>query len=73
MGIVLIIYGYKKEDAYPVFITGIVLTILNIIYYLKDVWKIVPFWLYLLLGGLLIIGFVTYRELQKQKSNKSKE
>lgn len=72
IGISLIIYGYKKEDAYPVFITGIILTIMNIVYYLKDVWKILPFWLYLLLGGLLIIGFVTYRELQKQKSNKSK-
>ena len=71
LGLIFIIAGYKKEDAYPIFITGIILTVANIIYYLQDVWKILPFWFYLLVGGLSIIIFATYKEIQKQKKNKS--
>ena len=68
LAIILIIAGYKKDDAYPIFVTGIVMIAATIIYYLKEVWKILPFWLYLLVGGLLFIFFATYKELQKQKS-----
>ncbi len=70
VGIIATAIGYKKDSYTPIFITGIIITIINIIYRLKEVWKLIPFWLYLLVGGLLIIGFVTYRELKKQ--NKSK-
>lgn len=66
LGILVILLGYKKDELFPIFITGIILTILNIIYRLKEVWKVIPFWLYLLVGGLTIIGFVTYREIKKQ-------
>ena len=72
IGILLILYGFRKEDAYSIFITGIILTILNIIYYLKEVWKIIPIWLYLLMSGLFIIGFVTIRELKRQQKKKDK-
>lgn len=67
MGIVTIIYGFRKDEHNSIFITGIVITILNILYRLKGLWKLLPFWLYLLLGGLLIIGFVTYKEIKKSK------
>ena len=71
LGLIIIIAGYKRDDLTPLFTTGIIMTVLNIIYRLKDVWKVIPFWLYLLVGGLAIIFFVTYRELKKQ--NKSKQ
>ena len=69
IGILTIAIGYKKDSYTPIFVTGIIITIINIVYRLKDVWKLIPFWLYLLVGGLTIIAFVTYRELKKQ--NKS--
>ncbi len=69
LGLIVILIGYRKEGYFPLFITGIVMTVLNIVYRLKEVWKMIPFWLYLLIGGLTIIGFVTYRELKKQKQN----
>ena len=67
LGLLVILIGYREDEYYPIFITGIVLTILNIVYRLKDVWKLIPFWLYLLIGGLSIIGLVTYKEIKKQK------
>lgn len=72
LALVIILIGYRKEGLYPLFVTGIIMTILNIIYRLKEVWKVIPFWLYLLVGGLTIIGFVTYRELKKQKQKETK-
>ena len=72
VGFLVIIVGYKKDDMFAVFITGIVITVANIIYRLRDVWKQIPFWLYLLVGGLAIIGFVTYHEIKKQ-SKKQEE
>ena len=68
IGFILIIYGFRKENANLVFKTGIILTIVNIIYRLKEVWQMIPFWLYLLVGGLSIIGFVTYKEIKKTKT-----
>ena len=34
-------------------------------YQLNYLWGTIPFWLYLLLGGLVLIGLVTYKELKK--------
>jgi len=73
IGIILLIYGFRKDKSFPIFITGVVLTIINILYRLRDVWKQIPFWLYLLIGGLFIIGFVTYREIKRQNEKEKKE
>lgn len=67
IGIIYIIIGFQKDELSPIFTAGIILTIVNIIYRLKEVWTLLPFWLYLLVGGLAIIGFVTYREMKKQE------
>lgn len=67
IGIVLIIIGYKNNDFFPIFITGIVIEVLNIIVQLFELWKEIPFWLYLLVTGIGIIGFVTYKESKKLK------
>ena len=43
---------------------------LNIIVQLQTVWEKVPFYLYLLVFGLGIIGFVSYKELKKINKEK---
>jgi hypothetical protein len=67
IGIIAIIIGSFKKELKPVFITGIVITITNIIIQLNNLWDEVPFWLYLLIGGLTLIGIVTYKEINKSK------
>ena len=70
IGIMTILVGYYKKKQTYFFNTGIIITITNIIYQLK-IWNQIPFWLYLLLGGLSIIGFVTYKEMKKNKKMKN--
>ena len=67
IGILVLILGIYKKELKGLFPTGLIITIVNILYQLKDVWDKIPFWLYLLLSGLSIIGFVTYKEISKQK------
>lgn len=65
---VIIIFVTFNNDGYKkLFYTSVVVMVLNIIIQLGDFWKFIPFWLYLLLIGLSIIGFVTYKELTKDK------
>lgn len=73
VGILVLLLNFKNEKLYPTFIIGIIITIANIIYRLKEVWKLIPFWLYLLVGGLAIIGFVMYREILKQKAKETEK
>lgn len=67
VGLIIIMIGYNNKELFAVFITGIIITILNILIALSNLWEEIPFWLYLLLGGLGIIIFVTYKELKKSK------
>ena len=56
----LIIYSLiQKKYTVAYFIIGVITTVLNLIWALKDVWSEVPLWLYLLLGGLLVIILCT--------------
>ena len=72
VGILVMMIGYNREEYKELFITGIVIIIINIIFQLNDLWAKIPFWLYLLITGLGLIFFVTYKELKKQET-KSKE
>ena len=67
IGILLIIIGYRDDAFSPIFKFGIVVTIINIIIQLFDLWSQIPFWLYLLIAGLGLIGFVMYKEIKKSK------
>lgn len=71
IGILVMMIGYNREEYKELFITGIIIIIINIIFQLYDLWTKIPFWLYLLITGLGLIFFVTYKELKKQekKSN----
>lgn len=66
LGLIVILIGFYKKEYKQLFTTGIVITIINIIIQLKEVWEIIPFWLYLLVGGLSIITFVTYKQINKK-------
>lgn len=64
----LIIFAVFNNDNYKkLFYSSIVVIILNIVIQLWDFWGMIPFWLYLLIVGLSIIIFVTYKELNKSK------
>ena len=56
----------KNNDKYKFhFYVGVVFTILNIIYQLRDIWSVIPFWLYLLIGGLVLIFVATQKQMKK--------
>ena len=70
---IMIFVGYYFKDYEKLFITGIIITVCNIIYQLREIWIQVPFWLYLLVGGLSIIVFVTYKEIKNMQSKNNKK
>ena len=76
LGIVAILFvllGYRSDKMWSFYYTGIVVTILNLWQQLKDVWSKIPFWAYMLLAGLLLVGFVTYQEYSGRKNEENSE
>ena len=70
VGIIVIILGYLDKVHKSLFNVGIIITVVNIIYQLQNLWETVPFWLYLLIVGLGLIIFVTYKETKKIDNKK---
>ena len=62
--------GYLDKVHKSLFNVGIIITVVNIIYQLQNLWETVPFWLYLLIVGLGLIIFVTYKETKKIDNKK---
>ena len=71
IGLVYVIIGYINDKLYPLFVTGIIVILIDLINGLWELWAVLPFWLYLLVIGLSIIAFVMNREIQKQKKKSS--
>ena len=71
LALIMIYIGFRSEKFNSLFIVGIGVTILNIIVQLSDFWSNVPLPVYLLVSGLAIIGYVTYKEVNKDKNKKS--
>lgn len=65
ISLILIIISNISDRFKKLFYYGIVILIINILYRLKDIWLKIPFWLYLLLAGLAIIIFATFKEIKK--------
>ncbi|WZY00070.1 hypothetical protein NSQ26_12395 [Bacillus sp. FSL W7-1360] len=55
---------YLKFTAY--FITGVVVLLVNTIYATRTFWTSIPWWVYLMVVGAILIGFATYQELKKR-------
>lgn len=61
-----IIYGFiSKQKSY--FFTGLIVLLLNVLVQTRPYWGNMPWWVYLLLTGILLIGFASYNEFKKQK------
>lgn len=67
LSVLLILIGIFNKKYKSLYIIGIIYLILNLIYQLRNVWGRIPFWLYLLIVGLLIIGIVTYMQIKISK------
>lgn len=67
VALVLLIIGFIKKEYKGLFIEGIILTILNILYQFKSLLLELPFWIYTLIAGLTIIGFVTYKIIKDKE------
>lgn len=67
LALIIIFVIFNDSEYKRLFYTSIVILIINIITQLWDYWGIIPFWIYLLLVGLSIIIFATYKELNKDK------
>ena len=67
VGLIITIIGFYKKEMLYFFPLGIGIMIADIIYQLKDIWKSIPFYFYLLIIGLGIITFVTIKQLKKTK------
>lgn len=65
VSLVLILIGLIDDDYRNLFVTGICFTIINIFYQLRNIWQVIPSWLYLLFIGLALIGVVTYKEIKR--------
>lgn len=60
-----LLIGYRFDKYISLYYTGIAFTVINIIVQLKDIWREIPIWAYILIAGLILIGIVTYREYAK--------
>jgi len=67
VAILFVLVGYKSEEMWSYYYLGIGATILNLWIQLEGVWSKIPFWTYLLLAGLVLVGFVTYQEYSGHK------
>ncbi|GEN52778.1 hypothetical protein [Halobacillus faecis] len=54
------------------FLIGMGVLIFNIIYQTRPYWGNLPWWVYLLIAGLVLIGIASYNEWQKQRSESEK-
>lgn len=68
LGVIVLIIGYNSKTYSKLFRFGIAIIILNIAIQLQALWVKVHFSVYLLIVGLGIIAFVTYKEVKKMKN-----
>ena len=68
ISLVMLVFGAIKKEYKVLYVEGIIFTILNLIIQLWDLWGQLPLWIYLLLGGFVLIGIVTVKELRKTKT-----
>lgn len=62
----LVIYSSIKDNK-VIFNFSLIVFIINIIYRLRSVWELIPFWVYLLVAGITIVVVATIIELKKNK------
>jgi hypothetical protein len=68
VALIMIIFGAINKQYKAIYVEGIVFTIMNLVIQLWDLWGELPIYVYLLIGGFILIGIVTIRELKKSKN-----
>jgi hypothetical protein len=70
LSFISIIYGFvSRQKSY--FFTGMIVLLLNVLIQTRPYWGSMPWWVYLLLTGILLIGFASFNEFKKQKGIES--
>jgi hypothetical protein len=70
LSFISIIYGFiSRQKSY--FFTGMIVLLLNVLIQTRPYWGNMPWWVYLLLTGILLIGFASFNEFKKQKGMES--
>lgn len=64
LGLIMILIGIMKKEYKALYIEGIIITIINILYQFKSILTELPLWIYLFLSGIIIIGLVTYKAIK---------
>lgn len=70
--VVSLLLGYCGKNNNNLFRISIGALILLIIYQLKEFWILIPAWLYILLLGIVLIVFATYKQLKIVEKNEDK-
>ena len=68
--IVMICYMYKFG---PLLVVSLIAIILNILLLTREFWLSIPWWIYILLIGTLLVTFAIYNEMKLKKNNNIKE
>lgn len=59
--IILVIYGYMKKIG-PVFLTSLLFVVLNILLLTREFWFSIPWWIYVLCVGIVLVLFAVKNE-----------
>ena len=65
IGLGLIIFSTIKDDYNHTFKAAVLITVVNALYSLRNLFDIIPIWLYLLVVGIGLVSFVTIRDKRK--------
>lgn len=72
VALAMIIFGFINKEFKVIYIEGIIFLVANLVIQLWEFWGLLPAWVYLLIGGLTLIGIVTVKELKKGEGEKWK-
>ena len=53
----------------PIFIVSLVTILINVFLLTRNFWLSLPWWLYILVVGAILVGFAVYNELNEKKNN----
>jgi hypothetical protein len=70
VSVLAIIIGMQFKAKIYLF-SGIMTLISNILIQTKQLWLSIPWWVYLLIAGLVLIGMASYNEIRKNKDKKT--
>ena len=65
--LILLVIGSYTLKYGPIFLVSLFAIIVNIVLLTRDFWLNLPWWLYVLITGLILIGFAIYNEIKEKK------